>query len=200
MAKFYMANATQQNRVFYFRFDYNHEGDARVRASGVKQIQIRPGTQTTVAGELNPAQLKEIVPQAEQSGAVNIDTFNRLPKTQEVIFLFGIDKAVPARMIDEAHAHNRGVLRAQGELRRRQAAVGVSKVVEDHIDATVQKFEVEYEQMPDKEFDTPESMREPLVEGVRVDHNAPRESNRAARRAARQGRSVGRVPSTSSET
>jgi hypothetical protein len=198
MVYLYGANCTQQRQVIWYRLDFNTEGDARQRANALKQISVDPGKQVPIGGNLEHlSQVDEIMKQLALVGGVGVEEFNRLPKNKQVVYLLSTGKPVPGRMIEEAHAHNRAVLRAQGQVRREQAAIGVNEIVERHIDATVSKFDVEMEQMPPVAGEeTPQG--QPLVFGAHVDHKATAEQvakSKSARttrqqRNPRQGREV----------
>lgn len=170
--KLYIGNCTRQRRVVYYRLDFNMDGsiDANQRVRSLKQVTVEAGKQVICGGDLHLNQIQSIMDQLTPVGGVGVEQLGRLPK-HTISFLLSIDKQIPARSFYDVHEHNKAILKGEGDTRRQIAAVGANAIVERHIDATVNKFEVELEQMaPNADEPVPEG--KPLAFGARIDKKA----------------------------
>ena len=146
----YVANATKLDQTVFYRLDFNTEGNAELsdRLRAARHFIIKPGRQAPVPhGDMHESQVKSIISQLETYGAQDIGTVGggRFPRGKQIPLLLSQGKPVPAKMIEACHDHNQGVLGGQGTHRREQAALATDRMVQDQVDATVKKFEVEIE-------------------------------------------------------
>lgn len=190
MPHLFIANCTRKRQLVFYRLDFTSEGmhDPEARVRGLKQVgPIAPGQQASAGGDMHLSQIQSVMDQLSPCGGVGIEELSRLPK-HEVVYVMSIGRQVPMSAIKEVHEHNLEILNYQGEASRRRAAIGVNGIVEQYIDATINKFDVEMEQMPPEpgEPDAPGKM---LKFGVHVDRKAgPSDGERATGEHAPQRR------------
>jgi hypothetical protein len=130
--KCFVANCTRKIQRVFFRLDMPsdnyHPSMARVPA---KQIDIDPGRQMAVGGDLNGIQACEyLVRQLQPFGAVNVADIQRSLPPFEIAYLYSFDQPVPAKAMERVFQHNQGVLANQGKKRREEAAIAAAHVID----------------------------------------------------------------------
>lgn len=152
MAKLFIANATHQRREVFYRLDVDKSGslDPNDQRRAPRKITVEPGRQVFI-NDLHSAQATSIIEQLARIGATSAGDGNRFPRGRSVPYVLNVDSYVPKRLLEQAHAHNKGVLTQSGADRRKRAAVAANDVVKKHVeesDATLKAFEVGVEEQP----------------------------------------------------
>ena len=180
MAKLFIGNATHQRREVFYRLDVDKNGAFNPNNKHApRKIVVEAGRQVFI-GDLHTAQCTSIIEQLARIGAMHAADGNRFTRGKTVPYVLNVDAYVPKRLLEQAHAHNRGVLTQSGADRRKRAAVAANDVVKKHVeesDATLKAFEVGVEQQPPEAGEeAPEG--KPLEEGIRVEQPEETKSNR----------------------
>ena len=185
MPKVYIANCSLQPRVFYYRLDFDPEGRHNPNAPHMrpKRHEIGCGRQIALGNtEFHHVQVQEIVSQLNNLGAVAVSD---LPRHKgRVVFLYSVDKPIPAKVIESAHLHASQVAVNQAMERRRRLATAANQALAQTVEAQPPVFEISVEQESVSEAD-----ETPIAEGFRVD---PTQALPKARPQA--GRRPGRPP------
>jgi hypothetical protein len=184
MSRLYVANTTAHNQLFYYRLDFNVDGnpDLTMRLRMPNRQDIPSGTQLPIGRkDLHISQVNEIISQLELMGAVAVADVRR--SKAFIPYVYSVDKPASQVSLDFVVAHNKGEKWKEGEIRRAQAAVAANDILARTVEELPVKFEVEIEQL-----ETPPGEKT-IAEGFRVDNhpnpNAPPPSARArARKAA----------------
>lgn len=132
----YIANLTQQIRVFHYRLP---------EKTGMHQQKINIGTQIKVAGDLSRGDIDYILAQHSKYGMVAADEVDRARK-HHVTVCYSIDKPVNFEKVRKMMAHNHGVLTERGVQLRKEAAVIANHVVGNptpDVSLAVSKFDVD---------------------------------------------------------
>ncbi len=129
--RLYVANPTAQKQAVYYRMNYGREGALRDQSGAPPMVQhIGPGRQEAIGGELDHgSQMDDIIRQLGRYGAVAWNELDRV-KNKTVTYVYSAEKPVPAKLIEKAFYHNKGVLTGDGEARRKAAAIAVSSFIE----------------------------------------------------------------------
>jgi len=121
--KLYVANPTRQTKKFYFRLDFDKQGES-VDQKGVlpRMVEIKPGRQEPVGGDLAHKMVADsIVRQLKRYGAIDVSDVNRMVRYTDYVFSY--DRPVPKNAIDKALRFNSGLKTAEGRKRRELAAI-----------------------------------------------------------------------------
>ena len=129
--RLYEANPTAQKQAVYYRMNYGREGALREQAGSPPMVQhIAPGRQEAIGGELDHgSQMDDIIRQLSKYGAVGWQELDRIGN-KTVSYIYSAEKPVPAKLIEKAFYHNKGVLTNDGAARRQAAAIAVSSFIE----------------------------------------------------------------------
>lgn len=177
MARLYVANVTRQNRIVFYRLDFNLPGVPSVSYGGryapPKQQTIASGRQVAIGGDLNEDALKELMRQLDLAGAVGTTDVPTLHRRQRPNFIYNIDRPVPSKIMERVYQHNRGVLSAEGHQRRVNAAMAAQEGLMSRLDDTQgtrkpDEFVVEYEQLEDAEGSQSKALGEGVVVSTRA--------------------------------
>jgi len=139
--RLYLANISRQRQRFFYRKDLDASGNP-VSQLGVTplHVDIAPGHQEQVGGDLSEAQANSIIKQAEIYGGIHCDDVNRL--TDKTTFLYSKDLAISKARIEKCHQHNLGVLTKEGAKRRQAAAIASATVIDsDEVKVTLEQQE-----------------------------------------------------------
>lgn len=140
MPDLYLANPTRQQRKVYYRLDMNAEG-VRMDKQPPKHVDIAPGRQARLRLE-HVSQVGAIIQQLAKVGARAASERNRLG-TATVPIVFSTDKAVPVEVISAVHVHNRLINHVRAQKHRQAIALASSQQVQDAVDATMSKFNID---------------------------------------------------------
>jgi len=135
MSKLFVANATPQNWIIFYRLDFNDDGSPNVRFTPAKQHPIPSGKQNAIGGDLHISQVESIVKQLSKYGAIGVTDVQRQRVYTPLVF--NVDKPVPAVIIERVRALNMGVLAQEGAERRRKAAVANNQAIETAVQNAV---------------------------------------------------------------
>jgi hypothetical protein len=128
----YVANCTPQNAILYYRTRFNDDGTAKDenrRFEAARQQPIPTGRQTVFgARQMHMQQAMEIIGQLSKHGMMDAEDVKR-SRNQKIPFVFNLNKPVPAEVMKAAIATNSSILTAEGQLRRKRAAVAVNDLV-----------------------------------------------------------------------
>lgn len=142
--KLYIANCTRQNMNLQYRMDYNTAGERESLSQfrPARQQDIPPGRQVQIGSDMHMNQIEDIVQQLVKYGlqgevdVPNLKTsFKKLdPRSNKPTpMVFNIDRAVRAETIRHVMDLNAGILRAQGQVRRQQAAIATNELVQHKV-------------------------------------------------------------------
>jgi len=186
MPALYIANPTRQMQRAYYRLEFTHNGDRIADTRSLKPAfhDIPSGGQVRVANRDLPMEaVEDIVRQLSEYGMLAVLDVEResLPFRQTVHYVFNVDKAVPAKIIERVFEHNQGTQYEAGKLLRQKAAVASAEIVAQATGDVQRSFAVEIEQEGENQFDTP-----PVAEGYRVDTQATKEDRPPPARRKKQ--------------
>jgi hypothetical protein len=180
MAKLYVANTTKQNQRVYFRLDFDVDAEGRrstiLRFQPAKYVDIPPGQQRVIGGEIHQDQVESIVEQLRPYGLAGVTEVASLAAVTP--YIFNLNQPVKADHIRYVMAKNEGLQIEEGRQRRAKAAIIMNETVSNAVanqfaqqgiqKEPVQDFEVEFEQL-----DQSEAGEKRIEEGYRIDPNAP---------------------------
>lgn len=164
MARLYVANPTRQDKDVHFRLTYR---DGRMANFPMYKRQTIPkGKQVALGGDLDMAQIEDVVQQLSRYGMLGtIDLKGRFP-AKRIPLLFSVDRQIPRPVIEEVVAHNDGVLTDDGRARRRAAAVAANEALLRNLgDDTPAPPEMVVDMEQDEQTEAGEKR---IEEGVRV--------------------------------
>lgn len=148
--RIYVLNATGQNTVFNYRFDFLVDDEGR-KLNGTpkpfRTITIPARTQMPLGGDWNPVQAQEIIEQLERAavGGVHVSNIRTAKATGQVRLVWSQDKVIPRAICDDVFNHNVDYLSAEGERRRKQMAISNSATADAAIGERSTSFAIEVE-------------------------------------------------------
>jgi len=131
--RLYIANPTVQKQTVCYRVDFDKDGnfkDPRDRQfQPARQQTIEPGLQSQLGGDMNKAQIDDIIEQLKPYGLIHAKDVSHAP-TSKVPYIYSIDAYVPADVMRRIQFHNSAVMEEAGRQRRAAAAIGSNDVVQ----------------------------------------------------------------------
>jgi len=186
--RIYVLNATGQNQVFNYRFDFLVHGDGRKMigtAKPYRSLQVPARTQVQLGGDWDPVQAQELVQQLEASavGGVHVQNAKTAKAKGLVRLVWSQDKTIPRAICDDVYQHNLAYLAGDGERRRQQMALANSATTDAAIGEIASGFAIEMETVEESS----DSASPRLDRGYRVNKQARPSPAKPAKRAARGG-------------
>lgn len=186
--RIYVLNATGQNTVFNYRFDYlvDSQGNRMVGTpKPYRTLQIPARTQVQLGGDWNPVQYQELVQQLERPscGGVHVDAIKTAKAQGQVRLVWSQDRSIHRAICDDVFQHNIAYLSNDGERRRQQMALANSATTDAAIGEIASAFSVEVETI-DPSHD---SASPTLDAGYRINKDANGKGSRRPSRRARAG-------------
>lgn len=135
MSRLFIANVTRQTHIVCYRLDFDSDGnkkDTNRRFEPAKQQEVPAGRQVQIGGDFHPHQITDIVDQLSRYGLVGCVNVPRLDNRVHPL-IFNIDKAVPAKLMEQVRDHNEVVQTREGQLRRKKAAVATNDIVQQEV-------------------------------------------------------------------
>ena len=154
--KLYVANCTHQNRLFTFRLIE--------QGKGYSSQPIPMGRQEQIGGDLNRPQLDSIVDQHKHYGMRHVEDLAGI--TYPVPLIYSVDKPVSAKVMEEVVNHNRDLLRKQGSMLRRDAAIATSHGMREYSPQAAETMSMSIEEEKTGTMD--HGGDQPLSEGFRI--------------------------------
>src|SRR5581483_11991526 len=128
----YVANCTMQNAILYYRTRFNDDGtvkDENRRFEAPRQMPIASGRQVPFGQrKMHMSQAMEIIGQLSKNPGL-CDAEDVKKTREKVPFVFNLNKPVPLDVMKLATDRNAALLREEGSLRRKRAAVAVNDLV-----------------------------------------------------------------------
>ena len=165
--RLYVANATRQAQTIYYRLDFNFDGNP-IEQSGVPPAQqgVASGRQIPLGGELKHiSQAETIIRQLERFGAIAAKEANR--QTKFAPYIYSVDTAVSAKIIQKVFDQNQVFLAREGGERREMAAIAATELI-----PSAQKVTIGTEQVGAM-VEGVEGAGASIAEGVELDRMAP---------------------------
>ncbi len=155
MAKFFIANCSQQRQIISYRLDYEPNGLPNELRRFVKASEtppIPPGGQIALHGgrELDiVTQIPHLITQLERIGLTAEKDIGRIEIV--TVYVYNIDQPVKETSIREVMEFNAGVRAREGANRRRAAAIAANNVLETNAAQAIlpqpETFETSVEQI-----------------------------------------------------
>lgn len=187
--RIFVLNATGQNTVFNYRFDFLVDGDGNRMpgtAKPYRALNIPARTQIQLGGDWNPVQYQELVQQLERPacGGVHVNAIKTAKAAGQVRLVWSQDKAISRTIADDVYQHNILYLANSGEERRQQMALANSATTDAAIGEVASAFSIEVETV-----DASSDSASPSFDaGYRVNKDRAKSPAKApARRKARAG-------------
>lgn len=184
--RIYVLNATGQNQVFNYRFDFLVDSDGRKMVGNPKPyrtLNIPARTQVQLGGDWDPVQSTELVQQLERPavGGVHVSAIKTAKAAGLVRLVWSQDKTIPRAICDDVYQHNIAYLAGDGDRRRKQMALANSATTDAAIGQVASGFAIELETVDEGS----DSVSPSLTAGYRVNKQAPKAA--APKRAGRRG-------------
>lgn len=148
--RIYVLNATGQNQVFNYRFDFLVDDEGRKLVGTPKPyrtLEIPARTQVQLGGDWNPVQAQELIQQLENCavGGVHASNIKTAKAEGQVRLVWSQDKIIPRAICDDVFQHNIQYLAGEGERRRQQMALANSATTDAAIGEVSTGFAIEVE-------------------------------------------------------
>ncbi len=169
MPHLYVANATRQRQVVFYRLDVTANGavnDLRRFQPARQTPPIAPGRQIAIENrDFHEAQIDAIIEQLKPYGAIEQGDIGRLPRAA-VPYIINVGSPVQAEAIRIVDAHNTGILRNDGQQRREAAAIAAQSALNAEA-STINIPNAPFEATIEQE-DAPENDEKRVEEGYRI--------------------------------
>lgn len=187
--KLFVANVTTQRQIVNYRIDFTPDGQRLIGVVIPPRISppIPPGQQIMLGDYDGMEPINSILRQLEPYGLVAEVDVPRLPRGKRITLVSAVGAPVKAETIRVVNDHNRMVKTTEGANRRKQAAIAMSNIVQQAVEAS----EVP---APMTEFDVGIEQDEQTPFGERVieeGHIVPQRAGEVAA-SAQRGRGRGR--------
>lgn len=185
--RIYVLNATGQNTVFNYRFDFLVDGDGRKMVGTAKPyrtLQVPARTQVQLGGDWDPVQAQELIEQLERPacGGTHVSNIKTAKAAGVVRLVWSQDKTISRAICDDVYQHNIAYLAGDGDRRRKQMALANSATTDAAIGQIASGFAIELETVTEGT----DSVSPALNAGYRVNKQA-RAATAAPKRRARGG-------------
>ncbi len=183
--RIYVLNATGQNQVFNYRFDFLVDDEGRKMVGTAKPyrtLEIPARTQVQLGGDWNPVQAQELIQQLEQPavGGVHVQAVKTAKTQGQVRIVWSQDKIIPRAICDDVFHHNIQYLAGEGERRRQQMALANSVTTDAAIGEISTGFAIEMETVEA----SADSVSPRLEAGYRVNKQGGKPAGKPPRRKA----------------